>query len=106
MTLTQEALLKKFADKKREMKELQAELDALEPKVLGFLEKQGLDTLKEPWGTYSIVTRKKWSYTDTLIEKEKQFKIIIADMQLEEKNSGEAKAEEIKGLSFRARDEE
>lgn len=102
LNLTQEALLKKYADKKREMKELEAEIEELEPKVIGFLDKQGLDTLKEPWGTYSLVYRKKWSYTPELIEKEKEYKTIIKQKQTDEQESGEANYEESKGLSFRA----
>ncbi len=104
MTLTQEALLKKYADKKKELEELQAEIDELGTKVLTWLDKEGFYTFSEPWGTYSIVTRKKWTYTPELVEKEKEYKEVIKAKQTEEQESGEAKVEEVKGLSFRAKE--
>ena len=106
MTLTNETLLKKYADRKRTLKDLEAEIDELEPKVLGLLEKEGLDTLAEPWGTYSVVYRKKWIYSTALVEKEKEYKTIIKSKQNDEQQSGEAKYEESKGLSYRAYESE
>lgn len=101
MTLTQEALLKKYAKLKTAIKETEAQIEELEPQVLAFLEKEGADTWKEPWGTYSVVYRKKWSYTPAVTEKEKEYKAIIKQKQQDEQESGEAKAEEVKGLSYR-----
>lgn len=101
MTAKQNNLLKDYADKKAELSLLQDELDEMEPKVISLLTAQGFDTLREEWGTYSIVYRKKWMYTPELIEKEMQYNAIIKQAKADEQTSGEAKAEEVKGLSYR-----
>ena len=77
------------------------ELEVLEPKVLAYLKKEGVDTLKEGYGTFSVVYRKKWTYSPALMEKDKEYKTIIKAKQQEEQENGEAKAEEVKGLSYR-----
>lgn len=105
MTQKQEELLKIYADKKAAIKQAEAELEEMETKVLAFLEKQKIDTWKEPFGTFSVVYRKKWSYSPALVEKEKEYKTIIKQKQSDEQQSGEASYEESKGLSYRAYEE-
>jgi alpha-galactosidase/6-phospho-beta-glucosidase family protein len=102
MTIKQNALLEEYAAKKAELQALEEELVAMEPKVLTALEKAGVDTLKENYGTFSVVYRKRWTYSEELTEKEKEYKTIVKARQQEEQQSGEATAEETKGLSFRA----
>jgi hypothetical protein len=94
-------ILKLYAEKKAERAKVDSELDELEPQVLGYLNEKGFDTLREDYGTFSVVYRKKWSYTNQLVEKEKQYAEIIKTAKLDEQDSGEAKAEEVKGLSYR-----
>ena len=101
MTQKQNSLLQDYADKKAELARIGDELKELEPKVLGFLEKQGIDTLKETYGTFSIVSRKKWEYSPSLVQKEVEYNVIIKTKKQEEQDSGVAKAEETKGLSYR-----
>ena len=102
MTTKQNALFQDYADKKVEAIKIAEELKELEPKVLGLLEKQGVDTLKETYGTFSAVYRKKWEYSPALLQKELEYDTIIKARKTEEQENGEAKAEEIKGLSYRA----
>ena len=106
MTKAKETLLKTYADLKAQAKALDAEIEATEAKVLKYLEAEGVDTLKEDYGTFSVVTRKKWSYSPELVEKEKEYKTIIKSKQNDEQQSGEAKYEESKGLSFRVYESE
>lgn len=102
MTKAKETLLKTYAYLKAQAKALDAELEVAEGKVLAYLEKEGVDTLKEEYGTFSVVNRKKWIYSVALQEKEKEYKTIIKSKQNDEQQSGEANYEESKGLSFRA----
>lgn len=101
MTQKQSELLKLYAEKKATIKQIESDLDELEPKVLAYLEKEGVDTLAEEWGIYSVVYRKKWLYSQNLTEKEKEYKAIIKQKQQDEQESGEAKSEQTKGLSYR-----
>ena len=101
MTKTQNNLLADYAALKAQQKEIEANLEVMEPKVLGLLEKRGVDTLVEDYGTFSAVYRKKWTYTSELVEKEKQYAAVIKQDKADEQLSGEAKAEETKGLSYR-----
>jgi hypothetical protein len=105
MTQKQNELLERYADRKESIRLLEMEVEMLEPKVLAYLDKEGVDTLKEAYGTFSVVNRKKWTYTPELIEKKKQYDTIIKAKQTEEQESGEAKAEEVKGLSYRVYEE-
>ncbi len=102
MTQKQSNLLERYAELKAQAKAISEELDVMEGKVLGYLEKEGVDTLKEEYGTFSVVYRKKWTFSKELVEKEKQYAVIIKAEKQEEQESGEAKAEEVKGLSYRA----
>lgn len=101
MTKAKETLLKTYADLKAQAKALDAEIEATEGKVLKYLEAEGVDTLKEEYGTFSVVNRKKWIYSAALQEKEKEYKTIIKSKQNDEQSSGEANYEESKGLSYR-----
>lgn len=102
MTIKQNALFQDYADKKAEAARIAEELKEMEGKVLGLLEKQGVDTLKETYGTFSVVYRKKWDYSPALIQKELEYNTIIKSRKTEEQENGEAKSEEAKGLSYRA----
>ena len=101
MTNKQLTLLEDYAAKEEQLKALEAEIEAMKPKVLATLEKQGVDTLKETYGTFSVVYRKKWTYSDGLSEKEKQYNAVIKQEKADEQESGEASFEETKGLSYR-----
>lgn len=102
MTKTQNKLFQDYADKKAEAGRIAEELKELETGVLGLLEKQGVDTLKETYGTFSVVYRKSWEYSPALVQKELEYNTIIKASKSEEQESGVAKAEETKGLSYRA----
>ena len=102
MTTKQNALFQDYAEKKAEAAKIAEELKELEPKVLGLLEKQGIDTLKETYGTFSVVNRKKWEYSPALVQKELEYDTIIKSKKTEEQEAGVAKAEESKSLSYRA----
>ena len=101
MTNKQESILEAYAARKAELKQIEAELDEMEPEVLKLLEKNGMDTLKEDYGTFSVVYRKKWTYSKELVEKEKQYATVIKAEKQDEQESGEATYEENKGLSYR-----
>lgn len=101
MTNKQENLLQDYAALKAQQKEIEANLEDMEPKVLSLLEKTGVDTLQEEYGTFSVTYRKKWTYSEELVEKERQYAAIIKQEKSDEQENGEAKAEEVKGLSYR-----
>ena len=101
MIKKQENVLQDYALLEEEIGILEERRDALKPKILTLLEKDGTDTLREDYGTFSIVYRKKWTYSSSLAEKEKQYNAIIKADKKEEEENGEAKAEEMKGLSYR-----
>lgn len=102
MTKKEESILKLYAEKEEKIKELDTELAAMKPKVLNLLQERGVDTLQEEYGTFSVVKRIKWTYTKELVQKEFEYNEIIKSRKQEEQESGEAKAEESSGLSYRA----
>ena len=102
MTKTQDKTLQAYADLKAKAAEIAEEIKALEPKVLGVMKKSGFDTIKEPFGTFSIVRRKVWTYSPAVLQKELEYNTIIKDRKAEEQKNGEAKVEEKEGLTFRA----
>jgi hypothetical protein len=69
---------------------------------LTLLEKQGVDTLAEDYGTFSVVYRKKWEYSPEYKSRKEQYDVILKGMRVEEEESGIAKAEDAKTLSYRA----
>ena len=77
-------ILKIYADKKAEVEKLEAEIKELQPKVMEVLDKDGVLTLREEYGTFSVVLRKKWTYSKALTEKEKQYDAIIKAAKADE----------------------
>ena len=97
----QDHILKVYAEKKEQLAKLQEELDDHEAMVMQVLDERGIQTLQETYGTFSVVNRKKWTYTKELVQKELEYNVVIKERKSEEQKSGEAKVEEIKGLSYR-----
>lgn len=95
-------VLKLYAGLEDERKKVEEKLEALKPEILKVLEEKGVDTLQETYGTYSVVYRKRWTYSSELVQKEFEYNEIVKSRKQEEQTSGEAKAEVAKGLSYRA----
>ena len=102
MTTKQDSVLKEYAAVNEQIAALEEKQKELKPKVLSLLEKEGIDTMKETYGTFSVVYRKTWTYTESLVSKEKQYAEIIKAAKTEEQGSGEAKNVDNKTLSYRA----
>ena len=100
--MKKKTVLETYAEFKAKKEEIEDALANLQPEVMAYLEKEGVDTLREEYGTFSIVYRKQWIYSKELQEKEKQYNAIVKTAKQDEQDNGEAKAEESKSLSYRA----
>ena len=80
----QNETLKDYAALESQISELEAKRDSLKDKVLKVLEAAGIDTLKDTFGTFSRVFRKKWEYSPALVQKEKEYNMVIKDKKVEE----------------------
>jgi hypothetical protein len=68
-------LFVKYAEIEKQIKSLEGEKETLQPLILTELKVNRLDTLKQDFGTFSVVSRKTYKYTDIIkdiIEKKKQ----------------------------------
>jgi hypothetical protein len=96
-----DSFLKAYADLKAERTRIDERLEEFEPKILAYLAMRGIDTLQESYGTFSVVNRKRWTYTPELMQKELEYTTVIKNLKAEEQDNGEAKAEDVKNLSYR-----
>lgn len=98
MTKKELSLMDKYAAIKADMATLQEELDILEPKIINEMKS---DTIQLEYGTFSKVYRKTWKYTSEYDGRKEQYDTVLKQMREDEQNSGEAKATEKVGLSYR-----
>ena len=85
MTMT---IFQEYATLQRQIKTLQAQADALKPKVIAAMpDKRYTD---KDGSQFSLSTRKKWTYTAAVVEAEEMLK----GMKKAEEKSGAARYEE------------
>lgn len=105
MTKKQINLFEEYAKTKEQIALLMERAKELEPKVLKNLDEMRVDTYQENYGTFSVVRRKAWTYSDEYQSKEEQYNVILKEARREEQENNIAKAEETKGLSYRKYEE-
>jgi uncharacterized protein YlbG (UPF0298 family) len=77
-------IMKEYAELALRRDEIDYELDILKPKIMAYLDAQGIDTLVQNYGTYSIVKRVRWEYSPELNQKDTEYKVAIAERKQEE----------------------
>jgi len=92
-------LFKQYADVKNEIKRLSDIAKGIELQVREEMIKEDKTKAEAEFGTFSLVTRKKYTYTDKVKEAEKSVK----EMKKEEEKSGLATVEESQSITFRAK---
>lgn len=97
--------LQRYADIKKTIKALEEEAKALEPVILDDLDTIGTKTLKLSYGVFSLVTRKRWTYSKELQGWEERSKVVLTSKKREEEEDGTAKYVEVKGVTFNQKHE-
>lgn len=88
----------RYAEIKKQIKELESELEELQPLVFSDMEEIGPDAKVETeLGAFSFMKRKAWKYSETVVEKEKALK----DLKKNEEADGTAEFEEKLILLFK-----
>ena len=92
-------LLEQYATLKIKQKQIEAELDMMQPQVLTEIRAISVDqpVMLENVGTYSITKKKKWQFSEAVMD----LKVKVTDMETQEKADGTAKFEEQEVLVFR-----
>jgi predicted phage-related endonuclease len=87
----------KYADVKKQIKELTNQAKELENEIKEEMKIHELDKIKSDWGTFSLSVRKTWTYSPAVDEIKKNLK----EMQFEETENGKATCNEKEVLTFR-----
>jgi len=95
-------IFERYATIKNKIKDLTEEAKLIEKEVQEEMVKEEADSIKSPIGTFSIVRRLRWIYSDKVKELEVKLK---ATKKIEEED-GTATSTESTGLMFRARKED
>lgn len=96
-TTLDKSIFKKYADIKQEIKRLTEEAKEIETSVASEMESVKADKVQSDFGTFYFTTRKKWTYPEYVNEAENTYK----EVKKKAEETGEAKFEEIKNLSYR-----
>ena len=91
-------LVKEYADIKNSIKDLSAKAKEIESTILFGMQQQEMKSFKSAHGTFSMVARKIWQYTEMVVELELQLK----SKKVAEEESGTAKFIESPSLRFTA----
>lgn len=86
-----------LALKQKELEQVQEELNELRDKVSEHMAQEGVDKVEGDFGSFYFQSRKKWSYSDDIIELEQKLK----DKKKEEQEKGIAGVEASTSLTFR-----
>jgi len=99
--------LKKYAEIKKQIKELTGEAKKLEPEVLTevktAMEELGMPNVKTNIGTFTIQKRETWKHSEDYLNKEKELKEKIKKEAEKDIAEGKATKEEKETLSFRSK---
>ena len=99
------AIFSKYADLKNQIKELTEKAKELEGKALKELEKENIDTFKSEIGTFSIVCRTRWEYSEKYKVVEDGYEMMLEAARVTEREDGTAKKSETKGIAYRSNEE-
>lgn len=86
-----------YAKIKKQIKELTQQAKELEPELTESMLEAGADKVKTEFGSFTIVVRKKYEYSD----KVKELESSVKELKKVEEQSGIAEATESKSLMFR-----
>lgn len=90
--------LERYAELKRQQKEIEEEIKSLSGPILEEIQNLGGDKLTSPVGTFSIEVRKTWKYSQSVKSAEEKIK----ELQATEKADGTATFDEMKFVKFYA----
>ncbi len=94
---------KQYAEIKNKIKALTTEAKDIEKEVLSEMQEIEAKTVKSDFGTFSIVERKSWTYTDEVKELEMQNKVTITAIKKLEEEEGKATLKVSESLMFRGK---
>jgi len=69
-----QALLKKYADLKNQIKALELEVDAIQPEIMAGIEAQGADEVQTDFGKFILGRRRTYTYPEALVVAETNLK--------------------------------
>ena len=90
-------LLIEYGNLKIEEKKIAARISELNGQVLENILQSGADKVETDIGAFSIITRKKWTYSDRYENKKEELNL----MKTEEEADGTAEFEETSSLMFK-----
>ena len=97
------SLLEQYAQLKKQSKQITKQLKELEPQVLDQIMALDGEKLEAEYGTYSVISKKVWKYSDELVQKEADVKEMLKLKKREEELKGTATLEAIRSsLRFQA----
>lgn len=93
--------LEKYAELALYVRELEAEMEKLKIEIFPAIQTVG-QAVKIPNGTFSVVNRTTYEYSNEFLETERQLKATLKALQEEEVASGKATKKESQSFMFRA----
>jgi hypothetical protein len=89
-------IFKQYAALKIKEKEIQEEIETLKPEIMEEIEESGADKIASDFGTFSLISIKKWKFSPAVEEAKKT----LDCLQANEKADGTATFEENKQLKY------
>lgn len=92
-------LYKEYGELDLQIKKLQDRQKAIKSELEEDMKSQEVDKVQAEFGTFFLVTRKTWKYSDEVKAKETEVKVL----KKTEEETGKAESTESTSLSFRAK---
>ena len=96
-------LFSSYAVVMNEIKRLEEEAERLKPELIKEMNGAEADTIQSDYGTFSLVKREKWEYSDETKGAEETIKNTIKQLQEEERTKGIAKLTTTTSLMYKQR---
>jgi len=101
LALANKPLIEQLTAIKLELRKLEEEEKALTDKILGLMDKSGVDQMRGDWGTLSVCEKKTWKYSDEVTILAEELKMV---KEVEERTKKASVDKIVKYLRFTIKD--
>ncbi len=95
-------LFQKYSQLKNTIKELQEEVNVLEPELMNEMKESGAEKVESDFGLFTIVPRKAYQYSDVV----KSMETVLKDKKKEEEKNGVAQVSINTSLRYTSKKDE
>lgn len=91
-------ILKEYSELRKQKEALEERIAELGAAVMGMLQKEGIDKAESEYGTFSVISIPRWSYTEAVKTEESRIK----ELKKREREEGKAERQATTSLRYQA----